>query len=182
MMTATLCQEARLSTTLHEPTHGLEEAESIADALSGLDSLLTGYLRLAGGIIPQALRLAMGSRADWMRCVQEVAAGRGAEVHAARSGFEQRLRTHAEIVRRGVRLVRAANQVAEQPLPGSERLGEALKELERLQTGVLDHWQSLDDLEELAVAWFPLPSAKLEQLAPKLAPPQSWYDEEGQPF
>jgi hypothetical protein len=182
MMTATLYQEVRLSTTLLEQTPVLDEAESIADALSGLDSLLTGYVRLAGGIIPQALRLAQSSRAQWMRCVQEVAAGRGAEVQAARDRLEQRLRKHTEIVRRGVRLVRAANQLAEQHLPGSESLDEALKELEHLQTEVLDRWRTLGDLEDLAVAWYPLPAAKLEQLAPRYAPPRSWYDEEGKPF
>jgi hypothetical protein len=182
MMKTTHDQEARLSTTLLEPTPGLDDAESIADALSGLDSLLTGYVRLAGGIVPRALRLAEGSRADWMKCVLAVAAGRGPEVHAMRGRLEQQLRKHADVVRRGARLVRAANQVGERALPGSERLDEALKELERLQTGVFDRWQTLDDLEELAVAWFPLPAAKLEQVGPKYAPPQSWYDEEGKPF
>lgn len=63
-----------------------------------------------------------------------------------------------------------------------EELVRELDELVKLQGEIFPRWQTQDDLYQLLIDQFTLPADKLDAIAAKHPPPQSWYDETDDPF
>lgn len=60
-----------------------------------------------------------------------------------------------------------------------EPLKKSIQDLGKLQEDILAGWTTFEGLQERLVEDFPLSDATLKELVPRLPPPQSWYDEDG---
>jgi hypothetical protein len=159
------------------------------DEISGLDAVLGGVEGLSRllveqtrRVVPLMLSLARSHRPRWMECVAEVAAGHTDRVQAERDALAQALQSHLEALRRTTRLASIAESLAGETVVGANELPTCIVELERLRAEVFDRWQTVEDLEDLAAASFPLPAARLRDLASQHPAPQAWYDQQGEPF
>jgi hypothetical protein len=63
-----------------------------------------------------------------------------------------------------------------------EAVARATDELARLYGEIFPGWQTLHDLAEMLIETFPLSQEQLKALAAAHPPPQSWYDEDFDPF
>ena len=159
------------------------------DEISGLDAALGGVEGLSRllveqtfRIIPVILSLPGEHRRRWMECVAAVAAGRTEKVQAERDGLTRSLKNHLDALRRTMHLAAIAESLSGEPVARAAELPAALADLERLRADVYGRWQTVEDLEDLAAASFPLPAARLQELAAKHPAPQVWHDQQGEPF
>ena len=154
---------------------GLNSLLGQLEAFDQLRQLLFAESSRVAPLVVNTLRHACLHR--WEEMCRVVASGRGSEVHAERSGIVELVRRDRATLDRVDQLVRLTAQVVGKVVPGAAEISTAIAELERFQTDVLDRWQTLEDLEELAVEHYPLSAAKLEELAVRYPAPQAWYDE-----
>lgn len=160
----------------------LESSEAIDAALGGLEDLRAYFVAQVRRNIPLALSQASQVSERWARCVQAVAKGRTEEVHALREPLQHSVQARLALLREASRLAGIASELGETELTGAPQISEAVARLETLQREVFARWQTADDLEELAVAWYPLPAARLSRIGQQHPAPQAWYDEQGKPF
>ena len=113
----------------------------------------------------------------WKKVSESALRSGAEELHNIRDKVELVWRLKAslldDIERIGERVLRATGQ---EPRAWSnlERAKGVVKEFE---LGVLNRWQTLDDLEDLLLAPVQLSDGTLKALAKKFPPPQSWYGE-----
>jgi hypothetical protein len=133
-------------------------------------------------VLPLVLRFPEQVRRRWEQLRSAGWQGRAEEVHAARAAFlkevEGKIRLAGQ-ARRGAELLVL---LAGQPPPAAPRLAEVEEELRRFQADVFERWQTLEDLEDLLAASFPLSGERLEALGKQHQAPPAWYSEEGKPF
>jgi hypothetical protein len=165
---------AMAESLLRELEAGPERLEASAEISDRLHHLFTQEVgRLTAGLAGSARSFDDA----WLECVRAVARGETERVHAAHDRFLAAFERRMELLRRGRQLAALANGGGDVSLLDAEIAG-----MQRLRERVFVPWQTSDDLEELAARDYPLPYAKLQELARHFKPPQSWYDEESQPF
>jgi len=159
-----------------------DETSGLDAALGGVEGLSRLLVEQTRRVVPLILSLARAHRPRWMECVAEVAAGHTDRVQVERDTLAQALQAHREALRRTLRLAAIAESLAGEAVAGATELPACIADLERLQTEVFDRWRTVEDLEDLAAAAFPLPAARLRELASQHPAPQAWYDQQGEPF
>jgi hypothetical protein len=113
---------------------------------------------------------------NWRRIILDVAEGRTAEMQAARPRLLTALEHWLDLLKRAhalaqrLRREHGTEQVAEPDVLLPE-----IAALEQLKAGVFDRWQTAEDLERLAVEYYPLSQSQLRRIAATSAPPADWY-------
>ena len=157
-----------------------DDLSGLEAALGGVEGLTRLLVEQTFRIIPVVLSLPGEHRRRWMECVAEVAAGRTEKVQAERDALTRSLKHHLDAMQRTIRMVAIAESLSGGQVARAAELPAALADLERLRADVYAQWQTVEDLEDLAAASFPLPAARLRTLATKHPAPQAWYTRRGQ--
>jgi|GEM_PF-2851417 hypothetical protein len=160
----------------------LEMAAPVAGSLENIEDLLRVVVREADCAVEGMKGSARRFENAWQRIVLEVARGQTTESQTARpqllSAFDKRLSllkyTHA--------LTAWLHKLGRAGAPRPDVLAPEIAGMERLKVGVFDLWQTADDLEDLAARDYPLTTADLDQIGPRLQPLASYYAEESKPF
>ena len=140
------------------------------------------FARLAEDVV--ALALNFGARLRPRREEYRRAgwAGRAEQIHVRRGGllrsFESRLRHLAQ----AVRIASVAEVLTGRDVPGSERLPEAILDLEALKEEVFARWHTLEDLQEMLVETYPFTAEQFDAIATQHRPPQEWYEQVEQAY
>ena len=104
------------------------------------------------------------------------------ELHSLRDKVELVWRAKASLLADveliGNRIVRATGQT---PRAWSN-LEQSRKLIAEFESNILNRWQSLDDLEEILLGPMQLSQEQCIELAKRFPPPQSWYEEDFDPF
>jgi hypothetical protein len=163
----------------------LESAAPAAGSFKSIEDLEREALRYADqvGLAVEGMKGSAVTFEDiWRRIIIDVAKGQTTKMHAARprlsSAFEKRLsllkHTHA--------LAKWLRELGRADVPDPDVLLPQIAGMERLKASVFDHWQTADDLEELAARDYPLTTTDLDQTGPQRRPPAAYYAEESKPF
>ena len=136
-----------------------------------------------GPFVHRARSVSHELRDLWERTSRDAAANRKVDdLHAARDAYRALLQGH-------LRLLEDYLSVAELHQlhmgSASKRIAElrrAVDDLRQLHDELFPRWQTLDDLHAILTQKLTLPNAKLDELAAKHSPPQSWYEESIDPF
>lgn len=116
-------------------------------------------------------------RGDWDRLCREVArTGQIEDLHAGRKEYLAVYENYLKILTDFADLMATVGS----PLAGDFR--RATDDLRRLRDEIFSRWVSQDDLEQILLDKLSLPNSVLIELAREHPPPQSWYDETGNPF
>ncbi len=178
-----------MATAMIPPTRPLEEdrltldmIEQIASSEGLSDRLKRTVEQHAQSLIQRTLDEPARLEETWARLC-ELAIAAGLEVlHPRRDQIAENFAVKAEMVRRGIDLASRMELLLGHPLDGADRLRGAAEQLQQFKVSVLDRWQSPDDLAEMLIEKIHLPIEYLDALAAKNPPPQSWYDEDFDPF
>ncbi len=160
----------------------LEEGQGLDTALGGLDGLRELFVRQVRQLIPLVGGLASQVRQRWGQLCRAVAAGHLDEVHGLRPALEKVVEARLQHLKQGQRLASMAAALGGEEVPGAAELPRLVLDLERFRERVLGAWKSPEDLEELAVADYPLPAERLKALCATSPPPPAWYEQEDKPF
>lgn len=157
---------------------GLETTAPVVGRLENVEDLLRVLSREVKGAVEGVKGSVSVFETIWRRMVLEVAKGRTAEMQAARprllSAFEQRF----HLLKQTLALTGWLSKLNGTDAPDSSVLAPEIEGMERLKTRVFDRWQTVDDLEKLAVEHYPLSQSRLQQIAGVHAPPPEWYQGE----
>ena len=164
----------------------LENAAPVAESLEKLEEIWD-VLRVAAGEMGRVAERMNGRTAvlfenAWRRIVTNVAKGQTAEMQAARPRLLSAFEKWLGLLRQAHALLTRYHKRGWTELPNPDVLLPEIAGMERLKARVFDHWQSAEDLEDLAARDYPLPTADLDQIGPQRRPPESWYAEESKPF
>lgn len=160
----------------------LETTPAIVGNLDNIQDLVRVVSREVGWAVEGMKGSARTFENAWRSIIVAVAQGQTAEIQAVRrrllSAFEKRVGllkdTHA--------LATALAKLGKAASPDPDVLLPEIVRLEQLQVRVFDHWQTADDLEDLAARDYPLTTADLDQIGPRRWPPLAYYTEESKPF
>jgi hypothetical protein len=160
----------------------LETAAPVAGSLEDIEKLVQVIVRQLGQAVEGMKGSAQTFANAWGRIIIDVARGQTTTIQAARpqllNAFEKRLRllkdTHA--------LATGFTKLGRADVPDPNILLPEIAGMEQLKVRVLDHWQTADDLEDLAARDYPLTTEDLDRIGPQLRPPAAWYAEESKPF
>ena len=119
----------------------------------------------------------------WERTSRDAAANRKVEeLHAAKDAYRALLQGHLRLLDDYL----SVTELHQLHLgPSTERVSElrrAIENLRELHDELFPRWQTIDDLHAILTQKLTLPSTKLDELAAKSPPPQSWFDETLDPF
>jgi hypothetical protein len=160
----------------------LETAPSVAGSIENIEDLMRVALREVRWAVESMKGSALTFEKAWRRIIMEVAKGQTTEIQAIRPRllrtFEKRLSLLKQIHALATWLAKQGGTTG----PDPDVLLPEIAGMERLRTGVFDHWQTADDLEDLAARDYPLTTADLDQIGPHRRPPASYYAEESKPF
>jgi ElaB/YqjD/DUF883 family membrane-anchored ribosome-binding protein len=117
----------------------------------------------------------------WRKIVANVAKGQTAEMQAEREQLLNEFEKRLKVLKMGYAHLTREHKRDQTQLDPDFLLSE-IAGMERLKSRVFDHWQSAEDLEDLAARDYPLTTAELDKIGPQRRPPDSWYAEEGKPF
>ncbi len=169
-----------------EDIAGLDVAFKTLDVLVGqlerMQHLREEYFQLISEVVAIVLGLPEQMRQYWDQFRNAGMAGHAEAIHSQRDPFLNRFDTRIGLIKHALRLAQMASVLGDRNIPGSETLLLALQELERLKDSIFGQWQTLEDLEDMLAAQFPLPTEKLEALGRKYQPSSAWYEQEGKPF
>jgi hypothetical protein len=136
-------------------------------------------VRWLEALVPEMLELPARLRRDWHRLcltVAEAGPGRIAELHSGRDEYRKVYEGYLETLDGFQGLAEAVGS------PLAARFRQAAEQLRQLKDEVFGGWNTQEDLEHKLVAELSIPQEVLRELAAKYPPPQSWYDETGNPF
>jgi hypothetical protein len=134
------------------------------------------------GIVRSALQLPNDVAARWNWLCARGLEGDVAGVHARRQSLVHYVDRKLAIVRLTRQLGSLIAARNEGSYDADIPLRHAEERLLRFKNDILDPWQTLEDLEDLLAASFPLSNEELKLIASKNPPADSWYQEEGKPF
>lgn len=166
----------------------LEELENAAPVAESLDKLeevwdvLRGAAGTLGWVAERMNGTARRFEDTWRQTVTTVAKGKTAEVQAARPRLLSAFENWLGLLRQAHALLTRFHERGGTEFPSPNVLLPEIAGMERLKARVFDHWQSADDLEDLAARDYPLTTADLDPIGPQRRPPESWYAEESKPF
>jgi hypothetical protein len=156
---------------------GLESAVPVAGRLANIDDLMRVVIRELGWAMEDMVGSALVFENAWRRIIKDIARGQSPAIHAARPSLVETLELRLDHIRSTHRLAASLRGLGREDVPNPDVLLAEIAGLERLKASVFDRWQTLDDLEALAVEYYPLSASRLEALATSHPPPQTWYDE-----
>lgn len=163
----------------------LETAPAVAGTLESIEDFVREAMRhvVQVGLAVEGMKgSARTFEHGWHRIITDVAQGHTAEMQAVRprllGAFEKRLR----LLRQTHALATSLRKLGGAAIPDPDVLLPEITGMERLKARVFDHWQTADDLEDLAARDYPLTTADLDQIGPRRRPPASYYAEESKPF
>jgi hypothetical protein len=160
----------------------LETAAPLLGSLENIEDLLRVVVRDVGMAVGGMKGSALTFENAWRRIILQVARGQTTEIQAARprllSAFEKRL----NLLKQTHTLATWLTNLRRPAVPDPDVLLAEIVGMERLKASVFDHWQTADDLEDLAARDYPLTTADLDRIGPHRRPPASYYAEESKPF
>jgi hypothetical protein len=109
---------------------------------------------------------------------QDVAAGRAAAVQAGRTSFLAHVQARLSVLRHVDDLARLDGREPQ----GDENLADEIAELEKLHSRLSMRWVDAESLQYLAAETLTPSADKLDAIARKHGFPQSWYDQDDDPF
>jgi hypothetical protein len=169
-----------------EETASLDIAFKTLDALAvdleRMQALRELFLQASSELVAIVLQLPELTRQRWQQLRAAGMSGHTDQVHALRPLFLKGVDTRIGQVKQAMRIADMAAVLGNQNLAGSEKLPRVLQDLEQLKSSIFGQWNTLEDLEDMLAAQFPLPTEKLEALGRKYQPPPAWYEQEGKPF
>jgi hypothetical protein len=160
----------------------LENAAPVAESLEKIEDTLRDVAGKLGWVAERMNGTARLYENAWRRIVTNVAKGQTAEMQAARPRLLSAFENWLGLLRQAHALLGRYPERGWTALPNPDVLLPEIAGMERLKARVFDHWQSADDLEDLAARDYPLTTADLDRIGPHRRPPESWYAEEGKPF
>jgi hypothetical protein len=167
---------------MHDLDVALGALEGIAAQLEAAQRLREVFLRLNRELVASVRRFPEEMSRRWQHLCQVGMSGRAEEVHAQRETLRQQFENRLAYVKNALRLASACRALLNGEAIGEDDLRDVFGKLEALRDEVLSGWETLEDLEDLLAARFPLPMEKLEALAKKYPPAPAWYEQEGKPF
>jgi hypothetical protein len=160
----------------------LETAAPVVGSLENIKDLVRVVTRELGLAVEGMKGSALTFENTWRRLVLEVARGRTTEVQAVRPRLLRAFENHLDLLRQTHTLATWLRTLGRADGPLLEVLVPEIATMERLKASVFDHWQTADDLEDLAARDYPLTTADLDRIGPHRRPPASYYAEESKPF
>jgi hypothetical protein len=116
----------------------------------------------------------------WTRaCGLASKSGNADELHTVRDDYQAALLAHLKILDGWLTLL--SRFPHEYPPGFAERMTSSREELQKHYDSLFPRWQTLEDLEAILLERISLPNERLQKLAAKNPPPQSWYDEADAP-
>jgi hypothetical protein len=103
-------------------------------------------------------------------------------MHAVRRRFLDAFEHRLSLLRRAHATAAKYAALGRADAPDADVLLPDLAGMEQLKARVFDHWQTAEDLEDLAARDYLLTTADLDRVGPQRRPPASYYAEEGRPF
>lgn len=156
----------------------LETALPVAESLENIEDLVRVLIRQAGLAVEGMRGSARAFENTWQSIVLDVAKGQTAEMQTARSRLLDCFETRLRQLKHTRALVTFIASLGKADLPSPDALVPEIEGMERLKDRVFDRWQSADDLEKLAVEYYPLTQARLVSIASIHKPPIEWYQGE----
>lgn len=152
------------------------DVEGLEKQGPALEQLWSVYLHQVGFAVEGMKGSALLFANAWRSIVRDVAGGRTTKTQEVRprllAAFENRL----DLLKRTHALARRLRQShGEGAVPDPDVLLPEIAGMERLKADVFDRWQTAEDLERLAVEYYPLSQSQLERIAATHAPPREWY-------
>jgi hypothetical protein len=160
----------------------LDEGKGLDTAFGGLEGLRRLFVQQAASVLGIVSQFPAQVRHRWEQLCVAVGAGQLEKVHQLRPEFERLIDSRLQHLKHAHELASMATVLGGGELPGSSELPRLIAELERFRERVLGGWKSPEGLEELAVADYPLPASRLQELCQKYPPAPSWYEEDSKPF
>ena len=155
--------------------------ETLAANLIGGDEVLflePWVLRLGG--------MAGVLRARWDSLCREIGRnGKIEELHECRGDVRAVFDRHLDLFKNYFALLDLTEQMTERNGPvrhARELVARETEELTRLYDEIFPRWQTLDDLAALLIERMQPTPERLKTLAEAYPPPQSWYDDDFDPF
>lgn len=167
---------------MHDLDVALGALEGIAAQLEAAQRLREVFLRLVRELVSSVRLFPEEMRDRWQHLCQIGMAGRAEEVHAQRETLRQQFQVRLDFVGSALRVASACAGLGGGDVTGETDLREVSRQLETLRDEIFSRWETLEDLEDLLAARFPLPAAKLEALGERHQPATAWYNQEGKPF
>jgi hypothetical protein len=161
----------------------LESPPVVADSLQNVEDLIRVIARNVSVSVEGMKGTAETWENAWRRViVREVAKGQTAEIQAERprllNAFERRL----SLLKLTYAFAKWLRELGRGDEPDPDILLPEITGMEQLKGDVFDHWQTVEDLEDLAARDYPLSAAELDQIGPERRPPAAYYAEESKPF
>jgi hypothetical protein len=163
----------------------LENAAPVAGSLEKVEEIWDMLRRVAGElgrVVERMSGTALRFENAWRQVILIVAKGQTADMQAARPRLLSAFENWLGLLRQAHALLTRYHERGWTELPNPGVLLPEIAGMERLKARVFDHWQSADDLEDLAARDYPLTTADLDQIGPHRRPPGPWYAEESKPF
>ena len=143
----------------------LEAAAPVAGNLENIEDLIRVFAREVSYAVNGMKGSALLFEDVWRRLILDVAGGKTAETQAFRprllKAFEERLALLEHAYDRAAWLCQLGRADVSKP----DVLLPEINGMEALKVNVFDRWQSTEDLERLAVEYYPLTQARLETIA-----------------
>lgn len=166
----------------HDLLQELDTPAAVAVSLEQIKELVLVHVRDVGLAVEGMKGSALTFENGWRRILLEVAKGQTTEIQAVRpqlqSAFEKRL----SLLKLYHALATWLAKLGGTEIPNPDVLLPEIAGMERLKASVFDHWQTADNLEDLAARDYPLTTEDLDRIGPHRRPPASWYAEESKPF
>ena len=160
----------------------LESATPVVGSLENIEDLVRVVVRELGLAVEGMKGSAQTFENAWRRIIMDVARGQTTEIQAARPRLVRAFEKRLSLLTTTHDLATWLHKLARADVPDPDVLLTEIVGMERLKARVFDHWQSADDLEDLAAKDYPLTTADLDRIGPHHRPPKSYYADESKPF
>jgi hypothetical protein len=147
-----------------------------------LEELVSVAVRDVGMIMEGMKGSAAAFESAWQRLVLDVAGGKTNETHALRPRLLSALEKQLSWLQETQALLTWLRNLGRTDVAPPDILAAEIAGLQGLKARVFDHWQTAEDLEDLAARDYPLTTADLDSIGPHRTPPPSYYAEESKPF
>lgn len=136
-----------------------------------------------GPFATRARRVVEELQHDWEQTSRNAAENRRIEeLYLTRNDYQDLLNGHLRLLEYYLYLAKLHHRLFGANPLWAEELSRAICELKKHHDDLFPRWQTSQDLVQLLIEKFSLPSDKLQTLSAKYQPPPSWYEETADPF
>ncbi len=160
----------------------LGAGEALAKQIQIAEELRQKIIEMPRALVPVAAAYPTQVQEVWQHWCKVGMAGHAEDVQAQREKLLWFVNSRLDQLQRIASLVESISQFARRPLPEPDQLRAIGEELRRLKAAIFDKWVTLENLEDLLAAQFPLSTAKLEALGQQHRPDPAWYAQDTKPF